>query len=109
MSSTATETARYKQPWERFAEVDPYTYILTSLKNRDMKEFWQSGQSVVNREILPLIQSRQIPTRVGMELGCGVGRLLLPLAASFAEMWGVDVAEAMVRRAQIFAAGRGIR
>src|SRR5262245_48258958 len=109
MSNAPTQTAHYKQRWDRFAEVDPYTYILTSLKNRDMQEFWRSGQAVVSREILPLVHARQISTGIGLELGCGVGRLMLPLAPSFGEMWGVDVAEAMVRRAQIFAAGRGIQ
>lgn len=108
MNNTTAHPANYKQPWDRFAEVDPYTYILTSLKNRDIKEFWQSGQAVVNREILPFVHSRQISTGIGMELGCGLGRLMLPLAPSFGEMWGVDVAEAMVRRAQMFAADRGI-
>jgi cyclopropane fatty-acyl-phospholipid synthase-like methyltransferase len=109
MNNASAQPVSCKQPWDRFAEADPYTYILTSLKNRDLKEFWQSGQAVVSREILPLLQSRQISTGIGMELGCGVGRLMLPLAPSFGEMWGVDVAEAMIRRAQIFAADRGIR
>src|SRR5262245_36509695 len=109
MRNVPTQTSHYKQPWDRFAQVDPYTYILTSLKNRDIQEFWQSGQALVRRELLPFVQSRQISTGIGMELGCGVGRLMLPLASSFDEMWGVDVAEAMVRRAQIFAASRKIR
>ncbi|HKF24847.1 MAG TPA: class I SAM-dependent methyltransferase [Candidatus Acidoferrum sp.] len=109
MSNASTQTVNTKQPWDRFAEADPYTYILTSLKNRDMKQFWQSGEIIVVREILPLLQERQISTGVALELGCGVGRLVIPLAPSFGEIWGADVAEGMIRRAQIFAAGRGIR
>src|SRR5215467_1702523 len=35
MSNASTQTVNAKQPWDRFAEADPYTYILTSLKNRD--------------------------------------------------------------------------
>ena len=109
MNNPFPHSAECKQPWDRFAETDPYTYILTSLKNRDLGQFWQSGQKTVRDEILPLIKSRQISTGIGMELGCGVGRLALPLASYFQEMWGVDVAEAMVRRAERFAADRSIR
>jgi cyclopropane fatty-acyl-phospholipid synthase-like methyltransferase len=109
MNNLSAQPVSAKQPWDRFAEADPYTYILTSLKSRDLRAFWQSGQAVVSREILPLLETRQISTGIGMELGCGVGRLMLPLAPTFGEMWGVDVAEAMVRRARMSAADRGIR
>jgi len=109
MNHALSYSAERDQPWDRFAETDPYTYILTSLKNRDISQFWQSGQSLVNREILPLIESLRISTGIGMELGCGVGRLVLPLASYFREIWGVDVAEAMVRRAERVAADHGIR
>jgi SAM-dependent methyltransferase len=109
MNNPFPHSAECKQPWERFAETDPYTYILTSLKNRDVSQFWQSGQKIVRDEILPLIKSRQISTGIAMELGCGVGRLALPLASYFQEIWGVDVAQAMVRRAARFAADGSIR
>jgi cyclopropane fatty-acyl-phospholipid synthase-like methyltransferase len=108
MSNVFSSPAELKQPWDRFAEADPYTYILTSLKHQDMQEFWRSGQHVVNRELLPLIKSRQISTGCAMELGCGVGRLALPLTSSFREVWGVDIAEGMVRRAQHFAVDKRI-
>ena len=94
--------------WEKFARDDPYTYILTSLKSDDPSEFWQSGHRTVRDELLPLIQARGIRQRAGMELGCGVGRLVFPLALHFREMVGVDIAEGMVQRAQDFARNNGI-
>jgi SAM-dependent methyltransferase len=94
--------------WEKFAQEDPYTYILTSLKCADPGEFWQSGHRTVRDELLPFIQSRGIQQRVGMELGCGVGRLVFPLALHFREVVGVDIAEGMVQRAQGFARNNGI-
>jgi len=109
MAIAFSKSAECKQPWDRFAETDPYTYILTDLKNGNVDEFWQSGRQVVNREILPLIQSRRISRGVAMELGCGVGRLALPLASSFQEVLGVDIAEAMVRRANASAKDRYVR
>lgn len=93
----------------RFAEADPYTYILTDLKSVDPKKFWESGERTVQAELLPLIRERAIRRRIGLELGCGVGRLLFPMARHFEEMVGVDIAEGMVRRAVSFAGDNGIR
>ncbi len=98
-----------KQAWDRFAEADPYTYILTDLKSPDPKKFWESGERTVEEELLPMIRERAIRRRIGLELGCGVGRLLFPMARHFEEMVGVDIAEGMVRRAVSFAGDNGIR
>jgi SAM-dependent methyltransferase len=95
--------------WEKFAEADPYTYILTDLKRGDPGKFWESGERTVKEELLPLIRERGIRRQIGLELGCGVGRLLFPMARQFEEMVGVDIAEGMVRRAVSFASDNGIR
>jgi SAM-dependent methyltransferase len=94
--------------WEKFAQDDPYTYILTSLKSDDPAEFWQSGQRTVKQELLPLLAAHRITSGIGMELGCGVGRLLFPLSSYFREMVGVDIAESMIQRAQCFARDNGV-
>jgi hypothetical protein len=94
--------------WERFAQDDPYTYILTSLKSNDPGEFWQSGQRTVQRELLPLLAEYGVSPGVAMELGCGVGRLLFPLSAHFREVVGVDIAEPMIQRARRFADDNGV-
>ena len=95
--------------WERIAQEDPYTYILTSVKGSDPQEFWQSGEHTVLQELLPLIRESRIRTRVGLELGCGVGRLVVPLSSYFREMVAVDIAESMVNRALACAHGKGIQ
>jgi SAM-dependent methyltransferase len=97
------------QFWEKFAKEDPYTYILTTLKNATPQQFWQSGKKSVEEELLPLIRARGISPRAGMEIGCGVGRLLFPLAAQFEEIVGVDIAESMVQRADCVARDNGVR
>jgi len=94
--------------WEKFAKEDPYTFILTSLKNSDAWELWQSGHRTVQQELLPLVRARGISPGIGMELGCGVGRLVFPLAAHFQEIVGVDIAAGMVQRARVFARNNGI-
>jgi hypothetical protein len=50
--------------WERFAEADPYTYILTDLKSADPRKFWESGERTVEGELLPLIRERVIRRQI---------------------------------------------
>jgi len=97
-----------KQLWEHFAEVDPLTYILTSLKTRDPREFWDSGERTVRQELLPVFQSRGVRTRLAMELGCGLGRLAFPMSRHFAEVVGVDIAREMIRQATSLASENGV-
>jgi SAM-dependent methyltransferase len=108
MQQSCREQKNPSELWQKFALQDPYTYILTSLKNADADEFWQSGQRTVQEELLPLLVSRGICRDTGMELGCGVGRLLLPLGPHFREAVGVDIAEEMVLRARCFAREKGV-
>jgi SAM-dependent methyltransferase len=95
--------------WEKFAREDPYTYILTNLRRSNPREFWKSGQRTVEKELVPLVKSRRICPGIGLELGCGMGRLVFPLAAYFLEVVGVDIANGMVQRAQYFAREKGVR
>jgi len=95
--------------WERFAKEDPYSYILTSLRKGNQVEFWESGKRTVEEELIPLVKARGICPGIGLELGCGVGRLVFPLAAYFLEVVGVDIAEGMVQRAQCSARDLGLR
>jgi SAM-dependent methyltransferase len=95
--------------WEKFAQKDPYTYVLTNLKDGDAQEFWESGRRTVEGELVPLVQARGICPGIGLELGCGPGRLVFPLAGYFLEVLGVDITEGMVRRAQQVASERAVR
>ena len=99
---------RAVEQWEKFAQEDPYTYILTALKGNHRDEFWQSGARTIREEFLPLLQSYQVRTVLCLELGCGIGRLLFPLARRFQQAVGVDIAEGMVQQAVSFAGKNGI-
>jgi SAM-dependent methyltransferase len=97
------------EKWERFAQEDPYTYILTSLKGADTQEFWRSGERTVGQELLPLVQARGVRPGLALEVGCGIGRLVVPLARHFREVVGVDIAPGMIQRAVRFAADNSIK
>jgi SAM-dependent methyltransferase len=96
------------QDWERFAKTDPYFAVLTEPQYRgelsefDRAEFFRTGEVHV-AQVLSIIRSRLhpafAPTRA-LDFGCGVGRLLIPLAARCREVTGVDVSPAMLDEAR---------
>jgi SAM-dependent methyltransferase len=96
------------EKWEQFAHDDPYSYILTTLKGVDIREFWKSGERTVQKEFFPLLEARGVRPLLALELGCGVGRLVIPLARRFREATGVDISRGMIERAISFAHDNGI-
>ena len=89
-------TTRIKEEWNRLAQ-DPLRIIdnrahsesdLRALGERDAEALLADlGEAVVG------------PDARVVEIGCGIGRLLVPLARRFRDVWGVDVSEEMVRLA----------
>jgi cyclopropane fatty-acyl-phospholipid synthase-like methyltransferase len=94
--------------WEQFAEKDPFAYIMTDLANASHEAFWQSGERTVKEELLPFIEEAGVRRDMGLEIGCGVGRLVLPLSQVFRQMVGVDISRGMVRRAADSAREHGV-
>ncbi|HEY6089488.1 MAG TPA: class I SAM-dependent methyltransferase [Gemmatimonadaceae bacterium] len=94
--------------WERFGKTDPYFAVLTApqyhgeLSDSDRAEFFRSGETHVD-QVLSIIRGRLdagfAPARA-LDFGCGVGRLLIPLAARCREVTGVDVSPAMLAEAR---------
>jgi SAM-dependent methyltransferase len=107
MQSTAAYKQR-KREWERFATEDPHFYICTDLPKGNVQAFWQSGEDLVERELAPLMERYRIQLDTALEVGCGLGRLLLPLSRRFKLVLGLDIADRMVRQASSVAAEQGI-
>ena len=90
--------------WRNFGKDDPYFGVLSheeysraNLTPAGMEKFFKSGETHI-AELLALIERDAIPLRIGraLDFGCGVGRLLIPLATRFREAIGVDVSEGML-------------
>ena len=96
------------QDWEIFGKTDPYFAVLTApefhgqLSDAARKKFFDSGEEHVET-ILSIIRERLdssfAPERA-LDFGCGVGRVLIPLARTCREVTGVDVSPSMLAEAR---------
>jgi SAM-dependent methyltransferase len=104
--------------WEQWGQRDPYFGVITDPKFRlsviteeTKRQFFESGAVHVSHVLATIrkhIDTQFAPRRV-LDFGCGVGRLLVPLAAVAEEVLGVDVSPSMLQEAQRNCDSRGLR
>jgi SAM-dependent methyltransferase len=104
--------------WERLGRNDPYygVYTVEEFHGRELDEharerFFASGGEHIEgllADIRGLIDSNYTPEKA-LEYGCGVGRLLIPLAARTRRLVGVDVSPSMLTEARRNCADFGVR
>jgi len=104
--------------WKLVAEREPYWGVLSddSFRQEAMNSdayarFMQSGEKYVS-DVFALVRHHLAPDfrpQRALDVGCGVGRLLLPLARRVQEAVGVDVAPAMLSLAEGNAKRAGIQ
>jgi len=91
---------RMRQDWNRRALEDASYYVAFGRRAQSEEEFFATGVELAQglaRE-LKRLQTSSSGWRA-LEIGCGLGRLMRPLAPRFAEIHGVDVSDEMLRRA----------
>lgn len=93
--------------WKAFGRDDPYFGVSAqrefrreNLSAAGFKKFFQSGETGT-AELLSSIERAGITLRLGraLDFGCGVGRMITPMATRFKEVIGVDVSEHMLAEA----------
>ncbi|MGI0489680.1 class I SAM-dependent methyltransferase [Pantanalinema rosaneae CENA516] len=95
--------------WEYYGQQDPYYGVLTwdeykreNLDAAAIERFFASGQSYIDLVLQTIHQHLDpefCPTRA-LDFGCGVGRLVIPLAAICQSAIGVDISTAMLQEAE---------
>jgi 2-polyprenyl-3-methyl-5-hydroxy-6-metoxy-1,4-benzoquinol methylase len=81
-----------------------------NLSDEALKEFFESGEKYID-QMFDLIHAHLDPTfqpKRALEFGCGVGRLLMPLARICDSVTGVDVSHHMLQEARRNCEVRGI-
>jgi 2-polyprenyl-3-methyl-5-hydroxy-6-metoxy-1,4-benzoquinol methylase len=102
-------TTDSERAWNYYGNEDPYFGVLTAdrfrretLDEAAREEFFDSGRRYV-AEALATVADHVLPgfrpTRA-LDFGCGVGRLLIPLAEHADDVVGVDVSEGMLAEAE---------
>lgn len=91
--------------WERLAQEDAEFYIWTDLAAGD--EFFRSGERDVAR-ILEFAQPAANARGSALEIGCGVGRLSIPMSRAFGSITAVDIAPTMLEKLRANCRDRGI-
>jgi 2-polyprenyl-3-methyl-5-hydroxy-6-metoxy-1,4-benzoquinol methylase len=102
-------TLNSDRDWECFATIDPYYAVATHEKfrrenlNEDvLREFFEVGQRHVE-QIFKIIHTYFEPgfrPSRALDFGCGVARLVMPLARLCTSVVGVDVSESMLLEAK---------
>jgi len=90
---------RMRTDWNERARSDAYYYAITGRRHQDPAEFLATA-----RLIVPILESALSRARMGgtggirraLEIGCGPGRLMLPMSRHFDEIRGVDVSDEML-------------
>ena len=103
--------------WNRYGEIDPYFGVVSherfrreNLDDTAVAEFFRSGQAHVDwlaRTIRDSVGAAFAPRRT-LDFGCGVGRLLIPLARISHQVVGVDISEGMLQEARRNCASQGV-
>ena len=106
---------RTAQTWEWWGRQDPYFGVITDEKFKSATldlhraEFFRSGE-VHLAGVLGRIERHfgPVPRRSALDFGCGVGRVLIPMADTFETVAGLDIAPSMLDEARRNLAARGI-
>ena len=108
MSSPNTVSGRMRSDWDRRAREDACYYAGFGRLQQSREEFFDSAADVLRilreefRRFPPGMDFKQLSA---LEIGCGPGRLMLPLSEVFGRISGVDVSGEMIALANENLAG----
>lgn len=103
--------------WEKYGQRDPYYGVLSTpeyrrenLDEETLARFFHSGQLHVARvmETAERHFGNTFRSGAALDFGCGVGRLVLPLAENFPRVVGVDISNSMLTEAERNCRNRGV-
>ncbi len=100
--------AQMRDDWNRRAREDANYYVAFGRHEQSEADFAATAADVLrsfDKELARGLPGENPRARRALEIGCGPGRLLKPLAARFGEIHGVDVSDEMIALARQRLAG----
>jgi len=103
--SFARDLKDLQRDWDELGRTDPLWAILSREDRQgnkwDAAEFFATGRRAIEREMSHIRSLNiDVPSGTALDFGCGVGRLTQALAEYFDEVYGVDIAPAMLELAE---------
>src|SRR5579885_1372917 len=91
-----------REEWNRRAREDAFFYAGFGRRRQQPEEFLTSAADTVAKLESELVRlpGGPVEARRSLEIGCGPGRLMLPMSRHFGEIHGVDVSDEMVQLAR---------
>lgn len=94
--------------WERYGSTDPYYGVLSDVQYRQgnlgpvgLEQFFRTGQDHIDHVLETIESAFGLPElKRGLDFGCGVGRLVIPMARCFSEVVGLDISKSMLKEAR---------
>ncbi len=91
--------------WERYGGTDPYYGVLAedqyrqgNLGQAGLELFFRTGQDHIDHVLETVKSAFGLPElKRGLDFGCGVGRLVIPMSRRFSEVVGLDISESMLK------------
>jgi len=95
-----------KRDWNKRADADAMFFVRAKFDQTE-KEFW-AGNKPRDEKILgiktprfeQIIKDKNPKNMSILEIGCGIGRILIPMSEIFGEVTGVDISEKMIQIAK---------
>jgi SAM-dependent methyltransferase len=101
-------SGRMRRDWNDRAREDANFYVAFGRRGQGAEEFFATAKDVVvglERELKRMPRNANRRAWRALEIGCGPGRLMLPMSRHFGEIHGVDVSDEMISRARENLAG----
>jgi SAM-dependent methyltransferase len=91
-----------RSEWNRRAAKDAHFYVAFTRPDQVEEDFLATAAEVVPtfEQEFPRLPPRPPAERRALEIGCGPGRLMLPMSRHFGEIHGVDVSDEMAALAR---------
>jgi len=93
-----------KEQWDARAKQNAMYWVLTEKDDWKEEDFYKRGEEDVGRYVLPFLKNKGIlensDSMVGLDIGCGLGRLTKALQPFFFHVIGVDISSEIIKQAQ---------